>query len=206
MSNSNVQSLIASCSLYDRQGQEQAKRHVNPPPIRRILGTLLAATSIALITASLAGAEPKIPHPDNTVVLHVVSRPGGFALYPDAAEVTVRGDGRVVIRSKPEADGWAKRVRFRVTERGIQRVLRGARTAGLFEDPRYGNPTITDQGTTTIDLRAAGIHQQVDVYALLLDESDQFVQPDEQGPRARLRDFVRGISGTDFYKGTIVKH
>jgi hypothetical protein len=138
-------------------------------------------------------------------VLHVVSGPGYFAPYPDAANVTVRGDGHVVIRSKPDADGWTKTVRFRVTERGIQRVLRGARTAGLFEDPRYGNPSITDQGTTTIDIRAAGIDQQVDVYALLLAESDQYVQPDEQGPRARLRDFVHDVADARFYKGTVVK-
>ncbi|MFL6243303.1 MAG: hypothetical protein ACJ73V_09805 [Acidimicrobiia bacterium] len=162
----------------------------------------LAAVALVLLPAlaacggssSAVGSGPPRPpaEPDEVVVRVVTS--GGFTGESRQAahlpKVSVFADGRVVVLGPTtlEFPGPAlpNLQEFRVTDDGLDRILRAARDAGLLADesPDYGEPGVTDQATTTVTVRADGRTRQVDVYALGFTGRVSGVTP-EQSQRRR---------------------
>lgn len=116
------------------------------------------------------------------------------------------GDGRIVIvpPSTSTAPPLPEAIVVRVSEDGIQRLLRGARTAGLLRTTDYGEAGVTDQGTSVIDVDAAGRTRTVDVYALLLPEGDRGLSRAQRLHRRALRGFLHDAADPDFYEGTVI--
>jgi hypothetical protein len=163
--------------------------------LRTILSTILLAGVLATMTMS-AGATARIPHPTGAdeVVFHTESSPNSWGgEYPHATALTVLGDGRVVYGGGSE---------LRVTERGLQRLLRDARRFGLLEDADYGQANVTDQGTTTVVVRTDAEHR-VGVYALELAEVDRGVPRPQRDARRALRHFLHALARTSYWAGTI---
>jgi hypothetical protein len=165
--------------------------------MRRLSTTLLGAGLVAAV--SLAAAPPgatRIPHPAgaDTVVFHTESSPNYWGgEYPRATRLTVFGDGRVVFGGGSE---------LRVTERGLQRLLRDARRMGLLENTDYGQANVTDQGTTTVVVRTDAEHR-VEVYALELAEGDRGVPRQQRDARRALRHFLHALAHPSYWSGTI---
>jgi hypothetical protein len=153
-----------------------------------------AAVVLLAVLAPVAGASRPIPHPRGAsdVVLRIHhDRNGWGAEYPDGVDVTVYGNGTVVIR-RPGAsdDAPPEPERVHVDEAGLQRLLREARKAGLLRDTDYGEAMVTDQGTSTITIDAGGDRRTVRVYALLLPDGDRGLTRDQREARGALRRFV----------------
>lgn len=163
---------------------------------RRSLVAALTITAIAVVTASPAGAADVIPHPAGAadVVFHTETGPNFWGgEYPDAAEVTVYGDGRVVL-----GDGAERRMR----ERQVQRLLRGARRVGLLDGTDFGEALVTDQGTTVIEVQAGGAGRSIEVYALELPDGDRGLPRAQRVARQRLRAFLHRVGQPSYWRET----
>ena len=157
---------------------------------------VLALAAAAVMLAACAGASNSSRGEPHTAVVRVVTK-GGFA--PEAArrgevpQVSVFADGRVIIVGPTtlEFPGPAlpNLQEFRVTGRGLGKIIDEGRDAGLLDDPApdYGDPGITDQPTTTVTVRVDGRSRTVDVYALNFYDG---VTADQRENRKRLSDFV----------------
>lgn len=160
---------------------------------------LLTALTVTMLGAVAAPAWAfLIPHPEgDAVILRVTVTPNYWVPEYAPATLVLRGDGRAVLR---ESGPTPEVHRFRITEEGVQIVLRGARDARLFDDStEYGEAQITDQGTTSVRLRAAGEHTTADVYALDIAAGDDGVDPELLPARRALRSFVDDVVDPDFY-------
>ncbi len=149
-----------------------------------------------------------IPHPTgpDDVVLRIESdRNGWGGEYEDGHDVTVYGDGRVVIVPPSDADGpdVPEATVLQVGEDGVQKILRGARRAGLLKATNYGEAGVTDQGSVTFEVTTAGEPRTTSVYALLLPEGDRGLPHKQQVLRQRLRTFVHHAADPEFY-GTVI--
>jgi hypothetical protein len=149
-------------------------------PRRLTVVTALAAlAAIAGCTPGAAGPEPtpsRIDHPTgmNDLVLQI-SNSGGL-LPPDARltelpVLSLYGDGRLITQGPRVAIYPGPAVPnlqvARLSETGIQRVLRAAADAGLLGPSRhYDHPGIADAPTTIFTVVAAGGRHQVSAYAL----------------------------------------
>jgi hypothetical protein len=162
--------------------------------VRRI-GAGVAGTLLAI-------APPgAIPHPDTAtaVVLRVTTvAPPGHRRGP---MVSIRGDGSVVLQPALRGAGHPspEPLVFKISERGIQRVLRSARAAGLLGDTRYGRTRVTDHRVTVIEVTAAGRHRVVRVEGLALFAFDSGVTGPERAARRALHAFVRRVTAPAFY-------
>jgi hypothetical protein len=161
------------------------------------------------VATSIVARRP-IPHPTGPgdVVIHIEHSPNGWgAEYAEGSTVTVYGDGRIVIvpPSGPGSDGppLPEATVLRVTEDGIQKVLRAARRAGLLQSTDFGEPGVTDQGTSVIDVTTTGEPRTTSVYALLLEEGDRGLTRTQRANRAALRDFAGRAADPDFYERTL---
>jgi hypothetical protein len=91
----------------------------------------------------------------------------------------------------------------RVTEAGMQRILRAARSAGLLgPDRHYDYPGVADAGTTTFTVVAGGGIHRISAYALSEASDLSLVPADEREPRRLMAAFqqdlyVRGRLGAD---------
>jgi hypothetical protein len=180
-----------------------------PRRTRSFLAALVLGASAVGLTMPSAAAAPAIPHPaGQVVVLRVATGPNFFGgYYRDGATVTVRADGEVVIErpaSVVGAEDAPEPIVLHIDERGLQRVLRAANTAGLLAvtPPDVGEPGVTDQGTTSIQVRAVGIDRTIRLYALLLTEGDAGVTPAQRDARRALRRFVHRVANAKFYRST----
>lgn len=167
---------------------------------RRLLATIGIALLACAAASDLAGARTaeRIPHPtgaDVVVFRSESSRNGWGGEYPDAVDVTVFGDGRVVFGDGRE---------LRVTERGLQRLLRGARDAGLLDDTDFGEALVTDQGTTVVEVTIDAGTRSVSVYALELREADRGLAPSQRTARRALRAFLHSLDGAAYRHGVTV--
>jgi hypothetical protein len=159
---------------------------------RLVAGALGLVTTLA---AAPAGAER--PTGPEQVVLRVST--GGGYVPQDVAlsqipELTVYGDGRVVFLGPTtlEYPGAAlpNLRELRLSDEGIDRIVRLARAAGLLDrrPPRYGTPGVTDNPSTTVTVNANGKPRTVSVYALGFD--DERLSERAQANRRRLQRFL----------------
>ncbi len=166
---------------------------------RRLLVTICLLLLASAVGAGPANARsaPRVPHPtaSEVVVFHTATTPNSWGgEYPDAVEVTAFGDGRIVFGDGEE---------LRVTERGLQRLLRGARDAGLLDDTDFGESGVTDQGTTAVEVTTDDAANQVAVYALELPEGDRGLPKAARRARRELRHFLHSLDAA-FWDGTLV--
>jgi len=160
-----------------------------------LLATVLPAVGVA---PARAAAPTRIAHPTGAevVVFHTESSRNYWGgEYRDATDLTVYGDGRIESGSGPE---------MRVTERGIQRLLRDARSAGLLADTDFGQALVTDQGTTTVTVSACGSNREHSVYALELPDGDRGLPGPQQAARRHLRRFLHSLGDPSYWHGTLV--
>jgi hypothetical protein len=175
--------------------------------IRSMLAAAVLAVLVGAAVAVPAGAEHPgriahpirhpIPHPTgaDVVIFHTeTSRNSWGGEYPDAVDVTVFGDGRI---------GFGDGEELRVTERGLQRLLRGARDAGLLDDTDFGDAGVTDQGTTTVAVTTDAGARTVEVYALELPEGDRGLPKAQRAARRELRRLLHSLDAS-FWVGTLL--
>ena len=122
---------------------------------------------------------------------------GGLAapevsLYP-IPFFSIYGDGRVIVTGPvdeiyPPA-ALPNLQTTVVSEAVVERILEAARSAGLF-DPSfdYGQPGITDVGTTSFAVNAEGQSFQTHVYALGYEQNASDLTPGQMQARTKLRD------------------
>ena len=152
-----------------------------------------ASSSTTLPTGSIA-------HPTGAseVVLRVVTG-GGFVPiqynYTMVPEFTLYGDGRIIAPGPTtmQYPGAAlpNLQTAKVSEDVIQEMLAAAKEAQLFRNGvDYGQPGVTDVGTTTITINAGGTTYKSAVYALGFDSAGgSGLTMQQQQERAAANDF-----------------
>lgn len=154
-----------------------------------------AGSSGAEPPSASSGAEPPSPtgtiaHPRraNELVVSVTSPADGLSFVSAPwsavgrpARYLLHGDGHVLVPASAEAgrDGRIPVLAtYRLSEEGIQTVLRQAEAAGLLVSHLdYGEPEILDVGATFVTVHAGGREYHHSAYALGLDDS---VQPERR--------------------------
>ncbi len=147
-------------------------------------------------STSTTGTDGAISHPTgaNEIVLQV-THGGGFVpveynltMVP---QFSLYGDGRVIVSGPviaiyppPALPNLQTTV---ISEESVQAILSAAREAGLF-DPTvdYGQPGITDVGTTTIVINADGTTYRSDIYALGMESGAGGLTLEQQQARAAI--------------------
>lgn len=161
-------------------------RALAPTIARRWMVVALTIVSLALAACGSGGGSPfsGIAHPRGDALVLRVSSEGGFiapgAIFARLPDFTLLGDGRVVVTGAVEAifPGPAMlplQVR-RLTESGMQSVLRAVAATGLFADSKAFNGArnvLADAATTVFTLHADGREVTISVYGLgTLDASN----------------------------------
>lgn len=166
---------------------------------------------LALLVPALAGCaailpggghvDAPAPAPAGQVVFRVEPELGGLA--PAAAFrsarplVTVYGDGTAFTAEPGRSPDtvWILR-RGHVDGADLRRLTERAQRSGLFAGADFGEPRITDVGTTVATFHPAGAPaRRIAVYALGIDDIDDQLAPIQRAHRAVLRSFLREISG-----------
>jgi len=141
-------------------------------------------------TTTTTPASGTIAHPTgaNDVVLHTETSDNYWGgTYPDAVTFTLYGDGRLVVGATDALTVYP------LTEAQVQQVLHDAQHVGLLGGTDYGDPLVTDQGTTTVEVHAGGVDRTYDLYALELVEGDRGLPPAQREARRALRAFLHGM-------------
>ena len=124
--------------------------------------------------------------------------------YDDGATITVAGDGLVTIVPPRSSGRRAPHTPELVQagERALQKVLRRARHIGLLGSTPLdtGESYVTDQGTTTIEVHAAGVDRSIDVYALLLPDGDHGLTSKQRHTRRAVRAFIHDLTRPAYYQ------
>ncbi len=165
-----------------------------------VLGLIAASGSSAAgvdAYGATPGAEHLIDHPTGPDDLVLRIEVGGGLLPPAAVlgelpVFSLYGDGRVVTPGPvPEIYPGPALPNLRVTrlsEEGVQAILRAARDAGLLDGNRqYENNRVMDAPTTVFTVAAEGRTTRVEVYALGIAEDD--MPAGERATRAELARF-----------------
>lgn len=150
-------------------------------------------------TTTTTSPSSMIPHPIGPdQVVFKVSTGGGLvpAEYNVTAtpEFVLYGDGRVIVPGPVIAiyPGPALpnlQTAF-LPEEAVQSILVAAREAGLFQTGvDYGQPGITDVGTTSFLIDAAGQTYQTHIYALGMETAAGGLTLEQQQARAAVQDF-----------------
>lgn len=161
------------------------------------LATLLA---LALLTAACrgGGAGPTpVAHPAGEALILRIAQRGGFAPPVQALtqlpSFSLLGDGRIVVPAAVDARYpgplLAPLTERRLTEAGIQAILREALATGLFaESHEYlgARSRVMDAPDTFFELHAGGRDVTVRVYALGI-ETDSLSAAEADAHRALLR-------------------
>lgn len=113
-------------------------------------------------------------------------------------EWSLYGDGRVIVQG-PQIEIYPgpalpNLLVFRLSEEGVQAVLRAARDAGLMDgDARYPQPCVMDAPATVFTVVAEGRTNVVEADALEIDAACSGVDGVDEEARARLREFQREL-------------
>jgi hypothetical protein len=150
-------------------------------------------------TTTTGSSGGGIAHPEgpNELVLRIATG-GGFVPVEYKLTVTpefsLYGDGRVIETGPTIAiypgPALPNLQTATISEETIQAILEAAREAGLF-DPTidYGQPGITDVGTTTFTINADGQTYTTDIYALGMEEGAGGLTMEQQQARAAVSEF-----------------
>jgi hypothetical protein len=168
---------------------------------------LLAAAAVLLASLTATGTAfahcgvmHDAPAGGEKVVLHVSTGRGPFS--PPGSEVTIRADGVVIVNFNK--DGVEPLI-VGIGEAGVRQLVRDARRAGLLHDVDFGDADITDQATTTIDIRDGHRHQHLSLYALVFGGAgygpgDLGLTREQAAARAELADFVDRLDDPKTYE------
>jgi hypothetical protein len=157
-------------------------------------------TTSAPSSSSTTLPKGSISHPTGAdeVVLRV-STGGGFVPieynYTMIPEFTLYGDGRIIVTGPttlqypgPALPNLQTTV---VSDETMQAILAAAKKAGLFQNGvDYGQPGVTDVGTTTITVNADGTTYTSQIYALGFEDTNGLTMEQQQA-RATIDD-LRG--------------
>jgi hypothetical protein len=123
-------------------------------------------------------SEPGFEHPtEPDAVVVDLTTGGGFVpvevAIDNRPEFRLYGDG--IVLARPENETFPSPpalVRYRLTPEGIQTVLAAADAAGLLEEgPDYGEPGVTDVGTTVLTVAVDGSSYSHAAYALGFEDA-----------------------------------
>ncbi len=189
---------LSAAWRHHRQRRESWLRD-QPVVVLAALLLLTACTGIGV-----PGATPTptpIAHPSGPDELVLRIDVGGGWLPPLYSvtwppKLSVYGDG-AVIQLGPQMTIYPPPalpnvLQSRISEAGLQRVLREAEAAGLLAgDADYPLPGVYDAPTTFFTVNAAGRTSRVSVYALGLDEgaATSALSPEQRAARQRLAAF-----------------
>jgi hypothetical protein len=135
---------------------------------------------------------------------------GGFVPieynFTAVPQFNLYGDGRVVVPGPetmqypgPALPNLQSTV---LTEDGIQAILAAAKDAGLFQNGvDYGQPGVTDVGTTTITINADGATYTSQIYALGFEDGGNLTMQQQQA-RAAINDLAGRLSDPAGLVGT----
>lgn len=167
------------------------------------------AALLTMLTVGCAGiatgrGSDGIEHPTspNRLVLRV-EQGGGFVpieyALRDVPLFSLYGDGRIVTTGPQIAiypgPALPNLVVTRISDEGIQAILRAARDAGLLgPDRHYDHPGIADVHTTTFTVVAEGSRHVISAYALGVDDATGLIPEDEREARRKLSDFQAKLS------------
>jgi len=175
---------------------------------------LAAVAVVGIVASACAGRSTSLPgngaihYPTgpNDVLLRI-SLDGGFIgpqiLFERIPEFTLTGDGSLIVAGVETAiyPGAALPaiVLRRVSEEGVQAILRAAIAAGLDDDGSYMTMGVSDMPTTTFTLTVNGHTYQTRVYALdaMGGERPARMRPAEWEARRRLTAFLTQLGRLD---------
>ncbi|MCS7246521.1 MAG: hypothetical protein NZ696_02840 [Thermomicrobium sp.] len=182
---------------------------MRPRPIWRTPVVLFAGLLILLNALACQPATPPptmeptpIPHPSgpNDLVLRIETTGGLIppsVLPTELPELSVYGDG-TVIQLGPQITLYPppalpNLLVSRITEDGLQRLLREAAAAGLLAgDADYPLQGVYDAPTTFFTVNAGGRVSRVSVYALGIEHPDDpRLSPEHRLARRRLAEFAQ---------------
>ncbi len=170
---------------------------------RVVVFVVALAVGSGAVTA--AGAAP-LPHPTRGDVLVLrlttVAPPGEWG----GPTVVVWGDGHAVVQPKLGGPGHVspEPLVFRINEAGLQRVVRGAASAGLLRHTDYGAPAVTDHRVTVVMIDVGAGRRVVQVEGLADRAADAGLTARQRSARAALRAFAGRVANPSFFDGTRV--
>ena len=197
-----------------RSLEDQAVR-----PRRRLL--LLSAAPLLLVPILLTacgGSGTSHPTGKADVVVRIqtgggfvtpqynLTQPPGFTLYGDGT-VIVTGP-MIEIFPQPAMPNLQKAT---ISQEAIAKILSAAKQAGLFtNDVDYGQPGVTDVGTTTITINADGKTYTSNIYAFGFEDMPdggtvEGVTPDQAQAREEVTKFVAKVQDLDVFLSTTLK-
>ncbi|MBI4728996.1 MAG: hypothetical protein HY775_05775 [Acidobacteria bacterium] len=163
---------------------------------RALIRPAAVLASLALLAGGCARARISHPSGARDLVLRV-STGGGFvgpgAVFAQIPEISLFGDGSLVTPG-PQMEMYPgpalpNLLVARLSEEGVQRVLRAARAAGLLgSDRTLLHSGVADAPTTTFTVVAGGRRHVVSAYALGIDDSGSMIPAGARAARARLGD------------------
>lgn len=169
---------------------------------------IFAALALLVVLACTPAVPPPTPEPtpiahptgSDELVLRIETSGGlipPFRLPTEFPQLSVYGDGTVVTLGPQitiyPPPALLNVLQGRITEQGLQLLLREAAAAGLLAgDADYPLEGIYDAPTTFFTVNAGGRLSHVSVYALgLEDPSDPRLTPEQRAARQRLAEFAR---------------
>ncbi len=134
------------------------------------------------------------------VLVDVRSGIGAYApislTVDDRPDFRLYGDGTVFARVDSEEPGLPEVSTYVLSQDGIEAVLEAAGSAGLLaEAPDYGQPGITDVGSTLVVVRANGAQFDHSAWALGIEPGDDpLLTPAQRQARDALGAFVELVT------------
>ena len=126
--------------------------------------------------------------------------------------MTVYADG-VVIKAVPQDEGYPgpavpPLLTGRISPEAVRATVAAAEDAGLTRDPDLGEPTVSDQATTTFTFVSSGRTHRVGAYALYVQDLP-WLSPEQEDNRRRLVDLRQRLDDlttatTDLYRASAV--
>jgi hypothetical protein len=150
-------------------------------------------------TTTVTSPSGGIVHPSGSSELVLkVSTGGGFVPVEYnltmTPEFSLYGDGRVIVTGPVVAiypgPALPNLQTATISEDAVQAILAAAEEAGLLQSGvDYGQPGITDVGTTSFTLNVGSQTYQTDVYALGMEAGAGGLTMEQQQARAAIQDF-----------------
>jgi len=176
---------------------------------------LLVSTLVVLATGCGAESGGSVSHPTggDEIVLQIAS---GGGLVPvefnltALPELSLYGDGTVIVNGPVDAMYPGRALpnlqTTTLSEEVVQAVLSAATEAGLFDTTfDYGQPTIADGTTTSIEIVAGETTRGLDIYALGIEDGAGGLTVEQQQARAALNEFRRRLVDlTTFVEGEVI--